>query len=294
MLRPRCVYCGKPLPAALLLEAEKTAAEAVHAEDEQRPASGAAQPASPPAADRVLVILDLRRCEPRALARALGLSAFEAGQRSKRGGFQLHRVAARAEALADAERIAREGVATLTLAEAEALAEPVVVRAGRLEPGGLQGRSGQGRFDWPRTDLLLVVKGPIRRQNQAEDKHLKRMRTASPNEGYRFHLHRRSDRRPLELDPEAFDFEAERGVLASSFLRMSTWLDSFEPRPDVDDGFRFLTPALGAAEAQSDVARSLGRAGERKDAAVVLDNVRQFRFYSGWRGALARALGTAS
>ncbi len=292
MLRPRCAYCGKPLPAQLLAEAEKSAAEAVRGIGEQLPASEQAPAAA--AADRVLVILDLRRTEPRLLARALGLSAFEASQRAKRGGFQLHRVAARAEALADAARISKEGVATLTLAEAEAHAEPVVVRAGRLEADGLEGRAASGRFGWPRTDLLLVVKGPIQRQNQAEDKHLKRTRTASPSEGYRFHLHRRSDRRPLELDPDAFDFEAERGVLASSFLRISTWLDSFEPKPEVDDGFRFLSPALGASEAQSDVARTLGRVGERKQAAAVLDNVRQFRFYSGWRGAIARTLASPS
>jgi hypothetical protein len=282
------MYCGAALPKELLADVERSAQQAIKSLDERLPAADGAAPAPHEPSDRVLLVLDLRQADPGALARALGLSTFEAGQRCKRGGLQLHRIAPRAEALADAERVAGLGVPTFTLDEAEAQTQPVLVGAGRLEAAGLVGRAAEGRFEWRREDLLLVVKGPIQRQHQAEGKNVKRLRTASPSDGYRFHLHRRSDRRPLELNPDAFDFEAERGKVASSLLRINAWLESFDPKPAVDDGFRFLPPALGAGEEDKDTARALGRAADHKGAAAVLDNVRQFRFYSGWRGALAR------
>jgi hypothetical protein len=61
----------------------------------------------------------------------------------------------------------------------------------------------------------------------------------------------------------------------------------------VDDGFRLLPPALGeAAEEAGSLATFRGARGAGlapgREAAIVLDNVAQFRFYSGWRAAIER------
>jgi hypothetical protein len=289
MVRAKCFYCGKPLPQQLLAEAQASAVDAIQKLEQLPgiPRAEAAQASALP--DRLLIILDLRQGEPATVAQALLVSTFEARQRLRRGGYQLLRVAQADDARAEAARIAAAGLRALTLAEQQARVEPRLVSGGRLEPGRLVGRSPEGRFEWAAADLLLVVKGPIRREHQAGDKQLKRLKSAAPSEGYRFHLHRVGDARPLELDPDAFDFDAERGKVGSSLLRISAWLDGFEKPPRVDDGFRLLPPALQASQASDPTALALGRSSQRKATNVVLDNLLQFRFYSGWRGALERA-----
>lgn len=288
-MRPKCFYCGKPLPQELLVAVEATAADAIQQLEQQLPGVPAAATApATPATERSLIILDLRQGDADGVARALGVSRFDAAQRLRRGGYQLHRIVLPDEAREELALLSSAGMRALLLPEVQARVEPSLVSGGRLEPGRLVGRFAHGRFEWPTADLLLVVKGPIRREHQAEDKNLRRIKSAAPSEGYRFHLHRVSDPRPIELDPGAFDFDAERGNVGSSLLRMNAWLDSFEKPPLVDDGFRFLPPALQAAQESDATARALGRAAERKAPSVVLDNLLQFRFYSGWRGALER------
>lgn len=287
IVRPKCLYCGKALPSELLSAVEASALESIQKSEQKFPHEPAASPAQE-SPERLLIILDLRQGEAKGLARALGVSAFEAGQQLRRGGFQLHRIAPEAEARKERARIAAQGVRVVLLRERTLAVEPLVVVGGALEARRLLGRTADGRLEWSLEDLLLVVKGPIQRQYQAEDTNVRRLRSASPSEGYRFHLHRLSDPRPLELDPEGFDFDAERGRVASSLLRLTTWMEAFEPRPRVDDSFRFLPPALGASETGGTTARALGRPPQRKGVGVVLDNLRQFRFYSAWRGALER------
>ncbi len=287
MVRPKCVYCGKPLPAQLLEAVASSAQQAIQELERQLPADAGAPPSGEPAR-RLLIVLDLRRADAATLRAALGLSAFEAGQRLKRGGLQLHRIAPEAEARAEAARIGANGLATVLLDERPLLEEPVVVSGGALEPQQLRARTAAGRLDCSSDDLLLVVKGPIHREHQAESTNLKRIKSATPTPGYRFHLHRREDARALELDPDAFEFDLERGRAASSLLRISSWIEGLQPRPAIDDGFRQLPPALGAALEDDETARALGRPARKKGAAAVLDNLRQFRFYSAWRAAVER------
>jgi hypothetical protein len=134
---------------------------------------------------------------------------------------------------------------------------------------------------------LLVVRGPIRREYQAQDKDLKRIKSATPSEGYRFHLHRSSDAPAIEIDPDGFDFE-DRESAASSFLRVTRWIDSLVPSPPIDDGFRLLPPALGESERDATTARALGHAPQQGSERPLLDNLKQFRRYSSWRGAIER------
>lgn len=206
----------------------------------------------------------------------------------KRGGYQLLRIARAAEAAAEAERIAGNGVRVFTLSEAElARRAPLSAERGRLEPQRFVGRGSGRAVECLVSDLLLVVRGPIRREFQAQDKDLKHIKSATPSEGYRFHLHRLSDARAIEIDPDGFDFE-DRESSASSFLRVTRWIDSLVPPAAVDDGFRLLPPALGESERDVATARALGHAPQKGSERPLLDNLKQFRLYSSWRGAIER------
>jgi hypothetical protein len=177
----------------------------------------------------------------------------------------------------------------LSLDAAEVLQQPVEVTGGRLEPRRLLAGTAEGRLDWSCDDLLLVVRGPIQRQLSASPADLKRVKMGTPSEGIRFHLHRLSDRRPLELDPDAFEFGDAGPPSASSLLRLTAWLEGFTPKPTLDDHFRMLPPALAPAVVDDDTAKALGGAQDEKKDRVLLDNLGQFRFYSAWRAAVERA-----
>src|ERR1044071_9771334 len=105
------------------------------------------------------------------------------------------------------------------------------------------------------------------------------MRLFAPGEGHRVHLHLADEARPIELDPESFDFGAAP-VAASSTLELKEWLATLAPDAAVDDSFRQVTPALGPTEEAVDgAARALERLRtQRDDAAPQYDNVAQFRF----------------
>jgi hypothetical protein len=73
---------------------------------------------------------------------------------------------------------------------------------------------------------------------------------------------------------------------------MSRWIDALASSVEVDDEFRRVPPALGAAE--DGAAGAVGAAAalrppRRRDAPLLLDNLAQFRFYSAWRGLVAKA-----
>ena len=118
------------------------------------------------------------------------------------------------------------------------------------------------------------------------------MRIATLEPGHRFHLHRRDDPRPLELDPAAFDFGLA-SLAESSLLLLSSWIEKAAAGVPVDDRFRREAPALApAAPEGGGIAVALGGAAPRRkdEESQVLDNLEQFRFYSAWRAcALRRA-----
>jgi hypothetical protein len=282
--RPQCVYCGAAVPAAAVEEAARQAAEVAAA-----PSLGAGAVTAGPA--RALVVLDLEGADPQALASGLSLSGFEASQRVRRGGWQLHRIAPAEEAAREAERLAGAGLRVVALPEAEvrAAARPVPVAGGSWAGDGLVLRTEAGPLT-PRPDgLLLVVRGPITREYLAPAR-TRKVRTATLDQGHRFHLHRRDDPRPLELDPVAFDFGVP-SLTESSLLLLSSWIEKAAAGVPVDDRFRRETPALQpAAPETAGIAAALGGGGGRpkEDQSQVLDNLEQFRFYSAWRACAHR------
>ena len=271
------MYCGAALPAAVVAEAARSAEAALNP---------AADPAGPA---RSVVLLDYEGADASSLASALGVSAFEAGQRARRGGWQLQRIALADEAARDSERLGGAGLRVLVLPEAEvrAAARPVLVSGGFWDSHGLTLRTGDGAIRAGAEPVLLVVRGPITRE-YAPSANVRRVRTATLDPGYRFHLHRPADPRPLELDPGAFDFGVT-SLTESSLLLLSAWVDKLRGDAPVDDRFRREPPAMAPSAAEPGIAATLGRTGQRReDEAQVLDNLEQFRFYSAWRAAVLR------
>ncbi len=291
MARANCVYCGAPLP--------------VPAREAVKGAGPASAPPPPETAARLLVILDLGAATEEGVASALGLSLFEAGQRRKRGGLQLHRIAEEGRAQEEAAALRSAGLEVVLVPEDEARAAPLHALGGGPEAGGLRLRDRDGAFFFvPSDELRLVVRGPIAREYQPSLR-IRSVRTASLDGGYRIHLHRGVDPRPVELDPGNFEFGFT--VTGSSLLELLGWLGALAPAVPVDDEFRRLPPELspaiaptfGVMAATAGLARPdrgpndfrtrtvMGGSGAEEPPAV-LDNVAQFRFYSGWRASVER------
>jgi hypothetical protein len=238
------------------------------------------------------VLLDLARAEPATLAPALGLSRYEAGLLARRGGIHLVRASSPAEAEADAARLRSLGAQPVLVPEAEVRAQPVPCVEGAREGSGLRLRSAQGPVTLAPGDVFLVVSGPIRREHQARAER-RRFSTAGLDEGFRVHLHRQAATAPLEID--ALNFEVGFAPSGSVRLELESWLGAATKGARRDTGFARLPPVLGPAEpepsggalsaAGSLAATARGDADER---ALVLDNLAQFRFYSGCLAAVER------
>jgi hypothetical protein len=280
--RATCLYCGAALPPEQLTAALAAAAR------EQTPLAARV------GAGRTLVVLDLADANPDTLARALSLPRYEAGLFAKRGGLHLHRVLDPVDADAEASRLGARGVTVVLVPEAEARVRPLRATGGTRAEDVLKLRTEEGPVTLRRGELLLVVRGPITREYQTSFKR-KRVDTARLEEGYRVHLHRAREPRPVEFDAANFEFGPT--VTRSTRLELDAWLGDVAGGAPRDDGFRRLPPALGPAEPEPkgalSAAGSLGVAARRRqdagdEGSLVLDNVEQFRFYSGWRAAVER------
>ena len=276
LARASCFYCGAPLPAA---------------------AAAADPPREPPvdvpgaeAVARVLVLVDLARNEASTLAAALGISRYDADLLARRGGLYLVKAAPEAEALAEAETLLGLGAAPLLVPEAEVRARPVPCLAGELRAEGLWLRSPQGALTLRPGASLLIVSGPIARERQATGEPRKIV-TARLEEGFRVHVHRREPAPPLEID--ALNFEVGFAASGSVRLELEAWLAAALSGVPRDTGFARLPPVLGPAEPEPKggvlaAAGSLAASSRDGEGPLLLDNLAQFRFYSGCLAAVAR------
>jgi len=282
--RATCVYCGAPLgpePAA--------APEPAPPPAEAPPAAAAEAPA------RSLVVLEAEGASPGALADALALPAYEAALLVRRGGFHLHRVLDAAAAGEESARLATFGLRVFVVPEAEARVRPLRALGGERADGVLTLRTEEEAVTVRRGALLLVVQGAITREYQPSPRR-RRVDTARLDEGYRVHLHpREAAARPVEIDSATFEFGP--ALKGSGRIELDLWVEEILGGAPCDGGFRRLPPALGPAEpeprgavaAAGTLGLAKGRDGKR-EGLVVLDNVAQFRFYSGWRAAVQRRL----
>jgi len=283
MVRATCVYCGAALPAAAVEEAAKSA-EAV----------AATPPAGALPAPRFVLVIDLDSGTEDEVAAALGISRFEARQRQRRGGLQLLRIGEEGEAQEAAGTLRERGLFVVAVPEQEVRTPPLLATGGAQEGHALRLNLEDGPLVLRNEDLMLLVRGPIAREYQPSLQ-IRRFQTASLEGGYRIHLHRHGDLRPVELDPQ--NFEVGFTVTGSSLLELLGWLETVAPGVPVDDSFRRITPVLGQAApptsgvmaATAGLHRAPHSHGFGKDEPLaVLDNVAQFRFYSGWRAAVER------
>jgi hypothetical protein len=281
----RCVYCGAELPAESVAAAVAARA-ALEAEWTAGRPGGAPPPA--PGAPRVLLVLEVEGAEAQTLAAALGTSLFEAAQRTRRGGPDLHRILPEAQAQAEAARLRAAGLRVLEIAEEEVrAATPLVAVRGGREADALALETDEGGLRVATGDVLLIVRGAIAREYPVSSE-VRRVRLASLEPGYRVHLHRRAPERPVEIDPAAFEFAAAPAV-GGAELQIASWLDQLFPGVPRDDSFRLVIPALAPAAPPAGgavAAAALSRPGQERRA--VLDNVAQFRFHSAWRAAAFR------
>jgi hypothetical protein len=277
LARELCLYCGAPLgPAGVPVPA------------------GAPSPDTPqpePSA-RLLVLIDLARTDAAMLAPALAVSPYEAGLLMRRGGLLLVRAAGDAAAAAEAERLRALGAEPLVVPEAEVRAGPVLCVAGEPRADGLLLRSAQGSLTLAPGETFLVVSGPITREHQATDERRK-MLTARLDEGFRIQLHRRQTLAPLEID--ATNFEVGFAVSGSVRLELESWLEAVAKDARRDTGFSRLPAVLAPAEPEPKggalaAAGSLRAAARGEGEGLVLDNLAQFRFYSGCLAAVERRL----
>lgn len=284
LARASCLYCGAPLQ-----EHQVSAA----AEAAQVLAGVPEAAAAPP--ERDVVVLDVPGAAPGALAEALGIPPYDAEQRVRRGGYQLHRIAPPPAARAEAERLRAAGLRVIVVSEADARAAalPHLALGGSFEDGSIALRTDSGARRLTGPELLLVVRGPIARALEPHTQ-FKRVRLAGPAEGHRIHLHLRGDPRPVEIDPD--DFECGASPLpGSSLVTLLEWVRALAQAVPIDEGFRHLAPALSPAlppaGGAATTADALAAPRAKNARPVLFDNVAQFRFHSGWRAAVERLVG---
>lgn len=281
IVRASCIYCGAPLPP------EDVVAEAA------APGTPSATPAETPApapSPRVLVLVDLAAAAGAALAEALGVSPYEAALLARRGGLHLVRAALPAEAEAEAERLRGLGAPPWLVPEAEVRTPPLPCLSGERQGAVLLLRTPSGSAAFPDPDALLAVRGAITREYQVTPSR-RHVAIARPAEGLRVHLHRRHDPQPLEID--ALDFEVGFAVSGGVQLEIDAWLQAVASLVPRDDAFSRLPPALAPAQAPApggalSAFESLAATRGEAEGRVVLDNLAQFRFYSGCLAAVAR------
>ncbi len=269
LARATCLYCGAPVDGA--------------------PAAAAAEAGPPVPSGQALVCLDVTGVRDTDLAALLDLTSFEAGQRVRQGGWQLLRRLPSGEARREAARLSAGGIRTLTIPEEEAAVTPRLVAGGRWQEEALVLHGEGGERVVRGSDVLLVVAGPITREYQTASS-VRRVRTATLAPGQRYHLHPQETGAPLELDADAFDFQGHAEAAVSASLRLHAWIGRLAQGVPRDDGFRRLTPALAPAARPALADVLPGGARRRGEGFLILDNLGQFRAYSGWRAALARRL----
>ena len=276
----RCLYCGATLPE-----------RAEHAESAD---VTAARP------ERTLLVVDVAMdVDP--LARALGLSTANAAALQRKSRYSLLRVLPPDEVPSEASRLAAAGVTVYSLREADvwAAAQPMAVVGGAIEAGLFTIGGSRDTERVAPSDVLLVLWGPIRREPQSRLnltlRDLRRPTSRGISDSELIHIHTRSRIRPIEIDPQSFTFTVVPRAPESSLLRLHRALEALAGGALIDRAFRNVPPALGVSDPAKganspDWPHARGsRAGEAKPA-TALDNVAQFRFYSAWRGVLARQL----
>jgi hypothetical protein len=280
LARPQCLYCGAALSAEIVptvMMPAPTAADLGRDRVEEPP--------------RALVVFDIAAADVETAAQALGLGVFEAAQRLRRGGWQLYRITEPEAAEEEAARLRACGLVVHVVPEFEVRGarEPMQVVGGRFASGVFTLRTAKRERAVKADEVQLVIQGEIHREYAADlQRDSRALRVLHP--GFRFHLYAQGMSLPFELDPEGFLFDGPSSLPTSSLLELRRWIDALPAGVPRDEGFRQMPPALAPSEVPAGPAIFEAVAALRagREGPVVLDNVTQFRFYSGWRAAIER------
>jgi hypothetical protein len=286
-IRRACLYCGESVPA--------------DATSRPPQSSDFAAPRAV-SSTRALIIVDLSNANVAQVTQAFNIALADASLRIRRRGYQLLRITSIREAETFVTQLRRTGIAAWSLPEQriDAGRYPVIIRGGDVAAGRFVLAENSIPIRVVGEDLLLAIWGRIHRTRH-EFFGLERLRPRpSPflstlNEEHRLHLHRRLEDRPLEIDPGSFEFDDRNAAMESSLLRIRSGLESLMGHRTIDDAFRLEAPAMSPMQTPQTgvfaIVESLKDRGAEQEGKYsgLLYNLEQFRFYSAWRGALARA-----
>lgn len=284
------MYCGADLPEEVREEATQAAKRVKQARN-LIGLEGAAT-----GRDRVTrryfvleVSLD---CPAESIARACGVSAWEARQWQAASSYRLVRIADEPPDGPTETAFEENGLAFFAISE-EAIGRsrrPVLIEAIRADAAiHASIRDDEERPSVRKTfgveDLSLIVSGPIRRERVKEPGGKRALTDTRLEDGWLVHIHLKAQERPLEIDPLRTTFEGPG--LASAYMRTIELVRSFSATVPCDEAFKNAVPAMAqAADPESDPLALKGepKGSRREPKIVILDNSGQFKEYSAWRG----------
>ena len=230
-------------------------------------------------------------------AEVTGLAAYDARLWLQTRRHRLFRkVHDASEARGLSERLDEMGIRHFTLAEADVQALPVeTLRRIELGSRSLELSLAEGQrqaIDY--SDLLLLVRGEIRREQHQEKKMAiaKGAKGASRSQtpGLRLHIYGVDASVSAELDSEVFDWrilaEDQSPSTPINFKRLTDKLLLLASQAKLDRGFDMESVVLSRSEANSGIGEMLQ--GQKGREGTLYDNGPQFRFYSRWRFLVER------
>jgi hypothetical protein len=254
------------------------------------------------ATERHLIILfpqsetDWAASKLQSFAKVTGLTVYDARLALQ---TQKHRILRKLneeeKALELSKRLTELGIRHITLAEADVRAMPVEpVRRMALGDQSLELTLSKGnklKIDY--SDLLLLVRGEIRRESHKKPKKAADGSSRSLTPGLRLHIYGAGATVAAELDSEGFDWNVLPAEVRSpstplNFKQLTDELLLRGTRAKLDRGFDMEPVVLSRSEPVSGIGEILQ--GSRKSKGALYDNSDQFRFYARWRFLVELAL----
>lgn len=280
----RCLYCSESIPDSV-----ETITEAISVFTPRVSTSG-----------RHLIILspqsesDTGDSKIQSFAEVTGLASYDARLWLQTRRHRLFRkVNEDREARGLSERLEEMGILHFTLAEADVQALPVeTVRRIELGNQSLELSLAEGQrqvIDY--SDLLLLVRGEIRREQHQEKKMAQGKGASRPlTPGLRLHIYGIDASVAAELDTETFDWsvlaEDQSPSTPINFKRLTDKILHRASQATLDRGFDMEPVVLSRSEANSGIGEMLQ--GQQGRDSTLYDNGAQFRFYARWRFLVER------
>lgn len=296
MARGSCMYCGAPLPREVL-EAAAGAAERVLQSKSLAGLQAAAKGQDAGMVSRRYVVIDTSMASPEIVASACSVSIWEARQWQAASRYRLVKISQEAgedrlesnlrgmglDALVVSGEMVARARNPIPIESIDVSVQPTICGL-RENPEALPSRQ-----ELNEGAITLIVSGPIKRERQKPQTSKVHL-DSRLEDAWLVHLHLRDETRPWELDPSRTGFEG--AALASAHMQTLELVRRLSTSVPMDEAFRNVVPALSPGVDPLDdlpgVKNTSGNPQDKRQKAVMLDNVAQFREYSAWRGAVER------